>query len=451
MANHPKGKQKEFWQTAMLLLGAFSFLFFYWNPFPNFSQPVATTLGILLLACIFWISEAIPFYVTSLLILALELVLLTPSLPKIKSEIFLTPFFSDTILLYLGGFTISSVLGKFEFDKAIATFALRKFGSSIHTLIISIMAVTAFLSLWMNNTATAALMLGIMSPVYKELKNYPNALKAITLAIPFAANIGGIGTPIGSLPNTIAIGILNNAEIDIHFLKFTLLFFPLAIILIGISYLILIFLFPLEKVDFPKIEKFHLRWNYKSRISLGVLIITLLLWMFSKEALGTISLLPIIFFYGYQILDEKDLRSVPWEILLLMGGGLSLGKAIEVSGFAKWFVEFLPIASLNSVSVVILFAAISWLMTMFLSNTTTANMILPLALGLPKELIAPTILASAIACSLGMPLPVSTPPNAMAFAKGHIKIIDMVKAGGLISIVSLVLLVLEIYFLLEYI
>lgn len=196
--------------------------------------------SILIIAATLWISEAIPLFVTSFIIVALQVVWLAPAMSEagapVPTQTFLSPFFSNIILLFLGGFTLSSALHKYHLDQRIALWIMARTGGAPSRLLLAVILISAILSMWMSNTATAAMMFAIILPIMSQLPADAPFTHALALSIPFACNIGGLGTPIGTPPNAIALSWLQGAGVDITFLGWMVVALPvvaLAIILLS--------------------------------------------------------------------------------------------------------------------------------------------------------------------------------------------------------------------------
>ncbi len=408
-------------------------------------------LVILLVAALLWITEAIPLYVTSFLVLLLCQSWLAPVLQSegmaVTKATFLSPFFSDVILLFLGGFTLSAALHKYHLDERMARWMISKTGDSIPRLLAGIMLITAFLSMWLSNTATAAMMLTLVLPIVAQIPATQRlARQAVILAIPIAANVGGIGTPIGTPPNAIAIQYLNKLGEAPSFTTWMLIGMPMVILMIGCGWVLLIFLFKargnLEHAETPEALP-ALKWRSQSSIVIGGALITVAGWVTSQWhglSSGTIALIPLILYFGTNTLDSRDLKSLSWDVLFLMGGGLCLGVAIAESGLANWVVGQLPVEGASVYGVMVLFALVGCIMSSVMSNTATANLMMPIILGLSlNESLTPILLGVAFCCSVAMPLPISTPPNAMAFSSGELSVKDMVRPGLILTIIGVIL------------
>ncbi|MDA7933781.1 DASS family sodium-coupled anion symporter [Akkermansiaceae bacterium] len=407
-------------------------------------KTAAITLVILCIAAALWITEAVPLFVTSFVILFLSLIWLLPHMGQgTTRSLFLAPFFSDIILLFLGGFVLSTALHKYQLDEQMARWMIRRTGSTLPRLMLGIMLITAFLSMFLSNTATAAMMLALVLPIVRDLEPDNPARKALILAVPFSANAGGLGTPVGSPPNAIAMTCMKELGVAPTFGKWMLLGVPGVIIVIILAWLVL--LIPSRgKAKLGQLEcaRLKLTWNKEIFMVLGITFATVLGWLTQSShgwSTGTVSLIPLIVFFGGKILNIRDLRSLSWDVLLLMGGGLCLGTAISASGLASWLVGFLPSTMLATYPAAITFGVAACLMSCLMSNTATANLVMPMIVGLALDQNAPVLLSTAVACSIAMALPVSTPPNAMAFASEEIRVADLLKPGILITLISLII------------
>lgn len=409
--------------------------------------PAQIAFAILIVAAILWISEAIPLFVTSLLILFLSLVWLQPGLERagtpVSNSDFTAPFFSNVILLFLGGFVISAALNKFQLDEQLARRILQRTGSALPRLLLAVMAITAFLSMWLSNTAASAMMLALILPMANQIPEGQLARKGLVLGIPFAANIGGLGTPIGSPPNAIAMQYLAGLDADPSFIRWMAIGLPMVIVLIVVAWFLLRKLFQVE----GNLETGDLnsrKFVPKPGVTVVIVgtLLTVIGWMTTEWhglASGTIALIPVLLFFGLRLLNIRDFRGLSWDVLFVMGGGLCLGVAMSNSGLADWVVERLPIdgVGIYALAVIIGIAAVS--MSSVMSNTATANLLLPIVVGMGIAPAAPIMIAIAFCCSLAMPLPISTPPNALAFSSGELRVADLMKPGLALTVIGVFL------------
>ncbi|TGK82101.1 SLC13/DASS family transporter [Leptospira noumeaensis] len=428
-------------------LAVFPALFGWYQLWLGLTRPQEINLAIALLVSFLWVTELFPLYVTGFLVLFLELVWLLPAWGPgaPKTITFLSCYFSETILLFLGGFVISSAITTYGLDSAIARFVIQKTKGSAFLLVLSLGFATGFLSCFMNNTATAAMMLGLVSSMMKSLEENNPLRKSLLFIVPFSANLGGIGTPVGTLPNVIGIAYLQERGLEVGFLNWMAFAFPVFVLSV-LSLAILLYILYLKKdkseLSIASIQIFNSNLSVSKRdrtIAFGIICITILGWISSDLhgiSNGTVALFPIIVFFGFRLLDLKEFRNLSWDVLILMGGGIALGKAFEETGLAKHFVELFVLGDSNQFGLFIFFSILSLGLSCFLSNTSVANLILPITMGLPTHLILPAAIGATIGASLAMPLPVSTPPNALAFSYGGIKSFEMLKVGGIISIIA---------------
>ncbi|NQY80752.1 MAG: DASS family sodium-coupled anion symporter [Candidatus Caenarcaniphilales bacterium] len=398
-------------------------------------------LAITIFSASLWALELLPLHVTSLLVIILEILFLSSSEAGNFSnyEIFLIPFASPVIILFLGGFVLAAVFEKYKIDKEIAAKLINIFGKKPYPILVGFLLVTAILSMWLSNTATAALMLSIITPFLNSLKKEDPFKTALVLAIAFGANIGGIATPIGTPPNAIALGLLNNEGIKVSFSLWVLKLFPLMLICLFIASIVLHRLFKTQMTEI----KVELKGERLPKEALGVITIaslTIFLWLTSgvhgiPEAAVALLAITAFSFLGY--LTSRDLKILSWDILILIWGGLALGQGLQISGFADWLLSQ-GIFSHQGIILVIIFSLMSIILSSIVSNTVAANLIMPIALKTAGADHLTLAMIIAISCSFAIVLPISNPPNAIAFSSGLIKSRDMLKAGIIISSISLI-------------
>ncbi len=415
-------------------------------------HPEQVALSILIVAATLWISEAVPLFVTSLTVLALALVWLVPSIEaagdSASIDHYTAPFFSDVILLFLGGFTLSAALRKHRFDEQLAKGVLRMTGGQLTKLIAGVMGVTALLSMWLSNTATAAMMLAICLPLVRHLPDHHAGRRSLILAIPLAANIGGIGTPIGTPPNAIAVRYLQERGESIDFLTWMLVSMPAVLGMLALAWLALVMSAGSQRrhvLEMAQEEKKQPRTrDWRRALIIITALCTVIGWVtggLHGLSAGTVALLPVIVYFGAGLLDSGDLRGMAWDVLLLMGGGLCLGEIMQRSGLAETIVGSLPLDNAPTIAVLAAVCITACLMSTVMSNTATATLLLPIVMGLSVIDPSPIGIGVAIACSLAMALPISTPPNAIAFSSGEIRSKDLLMFGGAASVVGLALLI----------
>ncbi len=412
------------------------------------------TLGIFTIATILWVLEPFPLYVTSFLIVFLEVVFLgRPGGPLglrgKEYTMFLHPFFDSVVVLFLGGFVLATAVKRYGLDERLSREILRRVGSRPKFVLMGMMATTAFLSMWISNTATTALMMAVAIPIVRAFPRHEPFRKAIILGIPFAANIGGIGTPIGTPPNAIAMGILEQSSQGFTFLQWMLFGIPIVVILLALCWWILCLLYP------PRISTIPLElgeegpMDHISKFILGVFGVVVILWLTSSVhgiPSSIVALVPLIVFFGLHLLGDDDLQDLGWGILFIIGGGMSLGVAMRESGLSFWVVQQVPLEDLGSLGVLFLFGVVAAVMTTFISNSATANLLIPIVVGVSALSPRAGAVVIALVASAAMILPVSTPPNAIAYGSKQIEIREMMKAGAIITAIAVLLVPIFVHF-----
>lgn len=413
------------------------------------SEAARRTAVIFVFAGCFWAMELIPLYATSLLVVLLNVFLLARpggvlDMDASGYQEFLVPFASPVIMLFFGGFVLATVLHKHGLDKRIARRLVQLFGEKPFFVMLGMMLTTALLSMWMSNTATAAMMIGLVRPLCEQLDEDDPFRAGLVLSIPFSANIGGIATPVGTPPNAIALGILAQHGIQIRFLDWMKMALPLALLLLLVVAAVLNLLFR------PKHERVNLQipdpgpMRGKDIAVSLIVLLTIFLWLSSgwhKIPEALVGLLAAGLYATTKLLDKEDFKNLDWDVLILMWGGLALGRGMELSGLSTWIVG-LPLFDLGGAALVAVACAVAILMSTVMSNTATATLLIPIIIAIPTG--SPLILAVTVAlsCSFAMALPVSTPPNAIAFSSRMIRGQDMFRTGAIISLLAWAILLL---------
>ena len=351
------------------------------------------------------------------------------------------------IVLFLGGFLMAKSALKEGVDAMLAHIVLRLFQGKPGLILLGLMVFTATFSMFMSNTATTAMMITLVIPMLSELPKQDRLRKALVLCIPFAANIGGLGTPIASPPNAVASGYLANAGYDISFLSWMAIAAPFMIILLLITWGLIRAFFRTET------QKINMQHEAPALTSRGVLVmciftVTVGLWLTDSWhglPASVVALVPAIALTTTGLLGRKDYNSLEWHILTLIAGGIALGVGMTMTGLDRVFIGLLPLEG-NLVLGSLLVLTV--LMSTFMSNTAAANLLLPIgisfAISAANMGLAPVHagLAIALASSLAMALPVSTPPNAIAYAHGILETRDIAFIGVLIGLIGLTLIYL---------
>lgn len=429
--------------------------------FPGLNLAGHFAMSIFLMAAIFWMFETIPIYSTSILVIFFQVILLSSEgfisysggdYSPLPYSRFIATLADPIIILFLGGFVLADASVKYDFDKSMTRLLLRPFGTSPKYIILGLMTVTAVLSAFMSNTATTAMMITVILPIVARMEPGDPARIGIALSIPFAANIGGIATPIGTPPNAVVIAALNQQGIDVAFSSWMLYATPLAIVMLFIAWQVLLKLYP------PSVDNVPLKLDGKLKKSRNAIILyvtfalTVLLWV--TEGLhgirsAIVALIPVAVLTLTSAFDKQDIRKLPWEVLWLIAGGIALGISMQATGLAEWMVAAISWENFGYLLLLAVFGAVALIMSNFLSNTVTASLLIPLAITLGTSGILEGVfgmlmigLVIALSASFAMVLPISTPPNAIAVSTGLIKTKNMITAGLIIGIIGLGLIIL---------
>ncbi len=423
--------------------------------FPVFPDAkVNSALAILIFAAILWVTEAIPLSMTALLIPVLAIVLQIVS-PKVAFSEFANP----VIYLFMGGFVLAGALSAHSLDRLLAHKLMLLAKGNFYKSSILLMLATSLTACWVSNTSTAAMMiplaLGMLA--ITDSKNATAEARFLLLGIAYAANIGGIITMIASPPNAIGATLLK-----MSFSEWLLYGLPIFFITFPIMVIILTLYFkPNRKILVPTVA-LPGKKSARRNALLIIFAITILLWIFegvlapllgiSSSFSSLVAILCILLLFMFQVLTwEQIIESVRWDILLLFGGGLTLGLLVESTGLGSILISGVMSLSEHVPLLVFLWLIIigSIIMTEFMSNTASAALILPLLYTLAQETnINPMILVlpATIAASYGFMMPVGTPPNAMVFSTGFVPQKDMMKAGLGLNIIFSIVLTLFFYF-----
>jgi sodium-dependent dicarboxylate transporter 2/3/5 len=400
--------------------------------------------AILVVAAVFWALEVVPLFATSLGVVLASIILLAQhgGLARegdIRFTVFLEPFASDIIMLFLGGLMISAAASKHGLARAIAGWVLRPFTRHPLALIYAVLAITAVLSMWMSNTATTAMMLAIVAPLIARAPEGDRYGIGLTLAVPMGANIGGIGTPIGTPPNAIALAALRDAGIDLSFLQWMIMAIPLAAVLLAIAGPIIYALHrPTDRAWIDQAAPEAQPLSLQGGLTLLVLLMAIAGWLTGPVhgvADGVIALLAGTTLVFLGLLNANDTRGIEWNVLILMWGGLALGVAMQQTGLVELLTQW-PIEGLPRLALVAAVMAAALALSTFISNTATAALIVPIVLALSVPSPERLVIVAALACSFAMAMPVSTPPNALAFSTGRLTVAQLVKVGVVLSVVS---------------
>ncbi len=400
------------------------------------------TLFVLVAAVVLWVSEAIPPFATGIFIMAF-LVFMMGSIPGSDAAQYVNTWSSPVIWLMLGGFFISEGMRRTGLDAQLFSLAVKIFGSTAQGLLLGLMIMGMLASMVMSNTATTAMMIGAILPFLKTLERGSPLSKALLIGIPTAAALGGMGTIIGSPPNAITVGVLETSNIRVDFVEWMLYGIPLALTFTFAFWVLLSRSVWDMKVNISLPKKFepgkakHLQ--RAKRIVAYTLLVTLFLWMTTPVHgihVAAIGAIPIVALTITGIIRAKDLRRLPWETLMLVAGGLSLGLAIDKSGLAAWAADLMRADALNPWLVILLFGYVTALVSNVMSNTAAVTVLVPVGALVAPDYILPISLVIGLCASTALLLPVSTPPNAIAYSTGLLDQKDFRKFGGYLALLG---------------
>ena len=437
-------------------------------------------IAIFVFAALMWILEGVPAWVTSVLIIVVMLFTVSDSaiatlinphyytgvdvetVTKAGKEVtqltgiipykdIIAAFADPTVMLFMGGFILALVASKSGVDVTLARVMLKPFGTNPKIVLLGFMLVTAIFSMFVSNTATAAMMLTFLAPVFRSLPEKERGRIALALAIPIGSNIGGIATPIGTPPNGIALGALKDAGVNIGFLDWIVLTFPLMIVILLIAWGILsmMYKFTTNKIVFD--IKGGAKKSWQTRAIYVVMIITILLWC-GEKIFGinsyVVALFPVGAFSALGIINSDDIKTIDWSLLWMVAGGFALGTGMKESGLAKAMVQSIPFSEFPVFIVLIGAGLLCWLLSTFISNSASAALMVPILItvgqGMEDQLapiggLTTLIVGIALCASFAMALPISTPPNAIAYSTGLVKTGQMARVGLVVGIISMVL------------
>ena len=367
-------------------------------------------------------------------------------------------FADPIILLFLGGFFLADAATKYRLDINLARVLLKPFGTNPKYVLLGLMSVTALFSMFMSNTATAAMMLALLTPVLALFKAEDRGRAAFALCIPIGANVGGIGTPIGTPPNAIALKFMQELGLDVSFGKWMAFGIPFVVVLLFISWLLLLKMFPISQQSLNLSKELQGKFlkTPKAIIVYITFIVTILMWVIPKDYHGldanSVAIIPIAVFSVTGVITKKDLNAMSWDVLWLVAGGFALGVALSETNLAKDMINAIPFGEWSSIVLLIAASCICLFMATFMSHTATAALLVPILGGVASAMLSAGSMTSAgavallvtvaFASSLGMALPISTPPNAMAYATGHIEQKGMAISGTIICLIGLTITIL---------
>lgn len=463
-----------------LFLGPILFLIFTNLPSVLVSEKGDAVIAVALWMVLWWITEAVSISVTALLPLILFPLKDIMPITEVGAN-----YGSPIIFLFFGGFVMALALEKVNLHKRIALTIIKITGTTPNKVVLGFMIATASLSMWISNTASTVVMLPIAMSVIGLLindkdgftKKDRNFALSVMLGIAFSANAGGIATVIGTPPNSVMIGLLENEyNIEISFLKWMVIGVPFSAVMITISYFVLVkWMFPSGQLKFAasknvinyELEKLG-PMGGKEKMVLLIFGVTVFLWVFRTlinkifpdlglsdtiiSMLAAVSLfaLPYNLKKGDFLINWGDTHKLAWGILILFGGGLALAKGMNVSGIVDLVANTIASSEVSILFTAVLLIFLMLFMTELMSNVALISVLAPVVAGIAIGLEIPVLyllIPVTMASSCAFMLPMATPPNAIVFASGYIKVSQMARVGIILNLISVALLVVMFQFI----
>ncbi|MHA7128677.1 SLC13 family permease [Algoriphagus namhaensis] len=467
-----------------LFAGPLSFFaIYFFVESPDLSMPAQTMLALAVWMAIWWITEAIPIAATAFLPLIILPLLEILPIGQVSAN-----YMHPTVMLYMGGFLLATGIEKWNLHKRIALTTIQLIGTNLRNIVLGFILATGLLSMWISNSATSLMMLPIGLAVIRQFSSQlgvDNAAltsklgKNIMLGIAYGASIGGVATLIGTPTNTILVAVIQDLYgYTIGFNEWFLFGLPLSLVLLALCWLYLVrFANPLPKkfelAEGSTVIKQQLRAlgkvGFEEKIVMIVFGLVCFSWIFRERLLEPtfpkindtiIVLVGVVLLFvlpsssksGTRILDWETAEKIPWGILILFGGGLALAEGFQSTGLAEWIGQrFTLIEGISLFALLLVVITSVNFLTEITSNVATASMLLPILASVALKLdIHPygLMVGATLAASCAFMLPVATPPNAVVFGSGMLKMKDMVKAGFWLNLLSILLILLMTYFVL---
>jgi len=460
----------------------------------RFGPAMSRALFILILATCLWVTNAVPAYAVGILVIALQIFLLGrpggvyAEGPRDWEE-FAVILGHPLIWLFFGGFVLAAGMSKTRLDRKIASRVLVRLGNRPRRILLGVMAITFVFSMFMSNTATTAMMLALLAPLLASLDREDPFVPALLLGVAVAANLGGMGSLIGSPPNAIAVGALARFRgMEINFLQWMILGLPVVLVLAALTYRLIVFLYPArqERIDLsvwdspsfeaaaetappavadadggeddegapnvsPSADGGEMPAEaaseraapkpsipaWQRRVMIFALGSTVALWLTGQwhgAPTAVVSFLPIVLLTTTGILTVNDIRGLPYDVLFLIAGGLALGQMVTATGLADWLVEGIRLKGAGAFGLGLSLSFLCVILSTLMSNTAAANILIPMGVTLAVGMEAHAAVPIAFGAAAAMCLPVSTPPNALVFATDRVATRDFVRLGLFVGV-----------------
>ncbi|HEU5290444.1 MAG TPA: DASS family sodium-coupled anion symporter [Cyclobacteriaceae bacterium] len=422
---------------------------------PGFTESQNYVLFLLVFSAGLWLTEAVPPFAVGLFIIAFlgytlgtKMFITTPE----DIHIYVNTFSSSVVWLMLGGFFLASAMTKVKLEVDLIKGTLRVCGTNPKWILFGMMTITMIASMLISNTATTAMVVAALMPLLRKLGKKSSISKALILGIPIAATTGGMGTLIGSPPNAIAAGVLVSVNKPIDFIIWVLYGLPVTIILTWLAWWVLVKIFMKEATPMSLralVPHKHAHDGEASPLKrwtvLIILAVTLLLWLtpsFHHLSAAAVSAVPLVFLPLTQILSGEDVRGMGWDTLLLVAGGLSLGTALQHTGLLDLYAARIATLDVPDLGFFLLLGYATMLFSNIMSHTATSTVLIPLGMAILPDNHVEVAMIISLSASTALFLPVSTPPNAIAYSTGFIEQKDFRLGGILIGLLGPALIIL---------
>ena len=426
-------------------------------------------IALFVFSALMWMFEIIPNWTTSLLVIVFALLTISnkgigflckPEAGQLVDYKALMAAFADpVVMLFMGGFVLAIMAEKYGLDVTMARVLLAPFGTKPKKVLLGFLIVISVFSMFMSNTATAAMMLAFLAPVLAVLPKDDKGRIGLSLAIPIAANLGGIGTPIGTPPNATAVRFLADGGYEISFVTWMEHMIPYVIVMIFLAWLLLQFFFPFKSdkviLEIPENKR---KKDWKTTVVWITFLGTILLWMTEQVHhinSNVVALVPLGVLTACGIFTKDDIKEINWSVLWLVAGGFALGTALQGTGLAKVLIGAIPFGSMSVILVFLVAGFVCYFLSNFISNSATAALLIPILIVVAAGMADPSaannasflaaggtramIVFIAVCASIAMCFPISTPPNAIAASTGLVETKDMLKVGLIIGVIGFVL------------
>ena len=450
-----------------------AFLFFWIAPSEVYGIPGLTVIerrmtAIFIFGALMWMLDAVPAWTTSVLLVVVMLFTVSDSSlwlltsgsgcadygTAVSYKAIMHSFADPIIMLFIGGFILAIGATKSGLDVVLARTLLKPFGTNSRYVLLGFILVTAIFSMFLSNTATAAMMLMFLAPVLKALPADGKGKTGLALAIPIGANIGGMATPIGTPPNAIALKYLNDPagpDLNIGFGEWMSFMFPFVIVVLLIAWGVLLHLFPFKQKTVKLNLEGETHHDWRSIVVIVTVVVTIVMWVsdkFTGVNSNVVAMIPVGVFCITGIVTRRDLEEINWSVLWMVAGGFALGEGLNATGLAAHIIEVIPFSEWSPVAMVIGSGLICYGLSNVISNTATAALLVPIltfagaSMGSRLDVvggISTLLIGIAVSSSMAMALPISTPPNALAHGTGMVTQADFAKTGIIMGVIGLAL------------